>query len=366
MKRIRSKILLGCVVTDIVMVFLLLLGTGFLGNAQGAARNELVIQGWGGAKTEAEKKAFFDPFTKETGIKIIPVEAAGDLWGKVAAQVKSKNIEWDLVSGYDYAGVKAAAEKGLLEKVDYKIVTRSKELVAGSTKEWGLGQEINSVCIGYNHKKFSGDNYPKTWADFFDVKKFPGPRAMNNFGAHAYNLLAALMADGVPPDKLIPMDLDRAFRKLDQVKPSVKLWYTSGGQLTQGLISEEVVLGAVFDGRAKVAISMGAPVKLNFNQGFFMINYWAVVKDTPNKNMAMKFLNSICDPERQAVWSGIIKYSCTNPKFIQYLPPAEQRDHAVHADNLKVQVPVTDDKVIDWLAKNDSMITEKWNAWLSK
>jgi putative spermidine/putrescine transport system substrate-binding protein len=366
MRKLRLRAFCNFAAFFFIIVSLVLLGNVSQSSAQGARSKELVIQGWGGAKTEAEKKAFFDPFTKETGIKIIPVEAAGDLWGKVAAQVKSKNIEWDLVSGYDYAGVKAAAEKGLIEKIDYKIVTQSKELVAGSAKEWGLGQEINSVCIGYNHKKFPGNNYPKTWADFFDVKKFPGPRAMNNFGAHAYNLLAALMADGVPPDKLIPIDLDRAFKKLDQIKPSVKLWYTSGGQLTQALISEEVVLGAVFDGRAKVAISMGAPVKLNFSQGFFMINYWAVVKDTPNKNIAMKFLNSICDPERQAIWSGIIKYSSTNPKFIQYLPPAEQRDHAVHPDNLKVQVPVTDDKVIDWLAKNDAMITEKWNAWLSK
>jgi putative spermidine/putrescine transport system substrate-binding protein len=365
MRTIWTKVLVSSFLVCFVVASLVLMDGSFR-SVQAAAANELVVQGWGGTKSEAEKKAFFDPFTKETGIKIIPVEAGGDLWGKVAAQVNSKNIEWDLVSGFDYSGTRAAGEKGLLEKIDYAIVTRAKELVSGSMREWGMGQELNTVCIAYNYKKFTGDKYPKSWADIFDVKKFPGPRAMNNFGAHNYNILAALLADGVPPDKLIPMDMDRAFKKLDQVKSSVKLWYTSGSQLQQGLMSEEVTLGAVFDGRTLVAISDGAPVKLNFNQGLFMINYWAVVKGAPHKEAALKFLNFICRPEQQAIFSSIIKYSSANPKFIQSIPADKQKDYVVHPDNFKRIIPITSDKDIDWLAKNDAMITERWNAWLSK
>jgi putative spermidine/putrescine transport system substrate-binding protein len=331
-----------------------------------AAPNELVIQGWGGAKTEAEKKAFFDTFTKETGIKIVSVDAGGDMWGKVAAQVKSKNIEWDIVSGQDYPSVEAAAAKGLLEKLDYNKIPAAKELIPGSVKEYGMGQEINSVCIAYNYKKFAGDNYPKSWADFFDTNKFPGPRAMNNFGAPAVNLMIALLAEGVAPDKLIPIDIDRAFKKLDQIKPHVKLWFTSGSQLTQGLLNEEIVLATAWDGRAKVAMNLGAPVRLEFNQGLFFICYWNIVKGTPNLELAYKFFNHICKAELQAIYTQGIGYSSANPKSVEFLPAEVKKYQAVLPENLKKQIVIMAPDDLEWLSKNDGIINEKWNAWVSK
>lgn len=365
MKKNWVEVFISNFLISFLAASLILTGYLFPGTLQAAGSKELVVRSAGGAKTEAEKKAFFDPFTKETGIKVIPVEVGGDMWGKVAAQIKSKHVEWDLVSGYEYSSLMAAGEKGFLEKVDYKTIPKAKELIPGSVKEWGLAQEINVVCVGYNYKKF-GDNYPKSWGDFFDVNKFPGPRAMNNFGAHTFNILAALLADGVSPDRLVPIDFERAFKKLDQIKPSVKLWYTSGDQLMQALMKEEVTLGAVFDGRAKVAKSLGAPVKLEFNQGLLLLCYWSVIKGAPNKDAAMEFLNFICRAENQAIWSNMIGYSSTNPKFIQYLSQDVQKDQAVHPENLSKLVPITANKDLEWLAKNYAMITERWNVWLSK
>ena len=36
------------------------------------------------------------------------------------------------------------------------------------------------------------------------------------------------MADGVAPDKLYPLDVDRAFKKLEEIKPNITVWWTSG------------------------------------------------------------------------------------------------------------------------------------------
>lgn len=367
MRKIWGELLLSSFLVGFVAVSLVLMGDGFIGNAEGAGTKELVVQTPGGLHGETHRRAFFEPFTKETGIKIVEtVTGPGELWGKVAAQVKSGNIEWDVVGGHDYSGVLMAVKGGLLEEIDYSVIPMAKELIPAAVKKWGLGKEVNVICVGYNTNKFPGDNHPKSWVDFFDVKKFPGPRTMNNFGGHLYNILAALLADGVPPDKLIPIDFDRAFKKLDQIKPHVKLWFTSGDQLIQALLEEQVHVGAVFDGRAKVAKSMGAPIAFGWDKGIFLLTYWNVVKGAPHKDAAMQFLNFVCRPELQAIWTKHLGYSTPNPKSVNYLSATAQKDQAVYPDNFKQEIEILTDKTIPWLGEHNSEITERWNAWLSK
>ena len=52
----------------------------------------------------------------------------------------------------------------------------------------------------------------------------------------------ALLADGVPADKLYPIDMDRAFHKLDEIKPHITVWWTTGAQPAQLLLDKEVVM----------------------------------------------------------------------------------------------------------------------------
>lgn len=366
MKKLSSKNLFSHFVICFAGVSLLMLFGCLVSGALAGQDNELIIQTWGGAKATAEKHAFYDPFTEETGIKITLVEASGDTMGKVAAQVRSGNIEWDLISGYPYPQVEGGAKRGLLEEIDYSIVTNTKDLIPGSVKKWGLGQELNAVVLAYNTNTWPGDNHPKSWADFFDVKKFPGPRTMNNWGAPEDNLIPALLADGVPPDKVVPIDYDRAFKKLDQIKPHVKVWFTSGDQLIKSLQSEEVVLGAVWDGRAKYAKQYGAPIELVWDQGLFYICYWNVVKGAPHKKAAMQFLNFICRPELQAIFTNYIWYSSANEKSVRFLHPSVQKEQAIYPDNLKKMIRSPDDKTGPWLAEHMDEMNEKFDTWLQK
>jgi putative spermidine/putrescine transport system substrate-binding protein len=366
MKKIGSKFQFSIFAIFVAILSLTMMIVGFPTGAQAGQDNELVIQSWGGAEATAEKEAFYDPFTEKTGIKITFVEAAGDTLGKVAAQVRSGNVEWDLINGYGLPQVLDAARKGLLEKIDYSIVTDTKDLMPGSVTEYGLGQEVDTVMLAYNTHKWPGDNHPRTWADFFDVKKFPGPRTMSNWGTPEDNLICALLADGVPPDKLVPIDYDRAFKKLDQIKPYVKVWYTSGDQLIKILQDEEVVLAQAFDGRAKYAKQYGAPINLTWNQGIFFICYWNVVKGAPHKKAAMQFLNFICRPELQAIWTNYIWYSSANRKSLKFLPPYVQKDQAVYPDNLKKLIRVPNDKTVAWLAAHMDEMNEKFNSWLMR
>ena len=76
-----------------------------------------------------------------------------------------------------------------------------------------------------------------------------------------------LLADGVPADKLYPLDLDRAFKKLDEIKPHITVWWTSGAQSAQLLNDGEVDMVMAWNGRVSALTKEGAKVAFTYNQG---------------------------------------------------------------------------------------------------
>jgi putative spermidine/putrescine transport system substrate-binding protein len=331
-----------------------------------AERDHLVVQTWGGKLAEAQEKAFFEPFSKLTGIKVIGVEAGTSVGGKLAAMQRSKNIEWDIITA-DYESYNTKYyNKGFLEEVDYSVVTNTGDLVPGSKKVWGVAQYLEGVCLVYNTKAFPEGKQPKSYKDFFDVENFPGPRAMHNWGGPSDNLSIALMADGLSPDECLPIDFKRAFEIMNRVKPHIKVWYTSGAQLVQALLDEEVVMAISTDGRAKSAISMGAPINIEWNQSFYYLAYNCVVKNSPMKDAAMKLLKFCNRPEQQAIFTQIIGYTGANPKAVQYLPAELQKSQSTHPDNINKVFNFMTIKNAQWAIDNVETVDEKWNSWIAK
>src|SRR5262245_40129245 len=87
--------------------------------ARAQSKNELVFVGFGGTYQEGQTKAMFEPFEKETGIKV--VQTTGVDLAKLRAQVQSKNVEWDFISIPDRLRYTAVRD-GLLMPLDYKVI----------------------------------------------------------------------------------------------------------------------------------------------------------------------------------------------------------------------------------------------------
>src|SRR5690606_34475398 len=105
--------------------------------------------------------------------------------------------------------------------------------------DYFAGCNVFAVVLAYRTDAFEdkGKQPPQSWADFFDTKKFPGRRAMRK---HPFDTIEqALLADGVPLDKLYPLDFDRAYKKLDTIKNVIDVWWTGGAQTSQLLKSGE-------------------------------------------------------------------------------------------------------------------------------
>src|SRR5690606_30653674 len=157
----------------------------------------------------------------------------------------SGKISWDVME-MEYNSAITMAEKGLLGEIDFSIVDKNK-IVDETYFDHGVAAVFNTMVICYDAEKF-GDNPPKTWKDFFDVERFPGPRCIPKYMNGI--LEGALLADGVTPDQLYPIDLDRALKKIAQLLPHVTSVWGSGAESQQVMMDGDAVMGVIWGTRA--------------------------------------------------------------------------------------------------------------------
>ncbi len=203
---------------------------GAMGFATAAsAAEQITFVSQGGAYQQAQTVAILDPSAKKLGITINQ-DSIPDAWPAIKTQVGSGKPIWDVVdtpTGYCLRG----GEQGLIEKLDFSKMPNAAAMPEAYRSPYSVSYEFYSSVLAYSQKTFPKDA-PNSWADFWDVKKFPGRRALRDHPIAT--LEAALMADGVAPDKLYPLDVDRAFKKLEEIKPNVTAWWTSGAQEARG------------------------------------------------------------------------------------------------------------------------------------
>lgn len=279
----------------------------FTGQARAAGEITFVSQG--GAYQEAQTRAILDPAAELLGITVHQ-DSSPDAWPVIKTQGATGKPVWDVVDTPTKDCIRGG-EQGLIEKLDFAKIPNAAGIPAAYKTPYSVPYEFYSSVLAYNKTKF-GDNPPKSWADFWDVKKFPGARALRNHPLAT--LEAALLADGVAPDKLYPLDVDRAFRKLEEIKPHIAVWWTSGGQSAQLLSDGEVDMEMAWNGRVSSVMKEGADVGFTYNQGFLQETSLCILKNAPNLETAVKFVNAAISPEIQANFPSYIDYGPGNPE----------------------------------------------------
>jgi putative spermidine/putrescine transport system substrate-binding protein len=319
-----------------------------------AQTRTVYVNTWGGSWTAAEEAAFFKPFTAQTGIQVRTVAPVS--FAKLKAQVQSGSYEWDITAIAQGDQLRADRE-GLLEPIDWSIVKKDK-LFPNAVYANGLAYCALGTNLAYRKDKFPPGGL-RSWADFWDVKKFPGARAMLNNAVRA--LTFALVADGVALDKVYPMDVERAFRKLDQIKPHIKVWWTQGNQSQQLMRDGEVDAMVMWNARASELRQQGLPVELVWNGATITTTMWCVAKGAPNRTLAWEFLQFAVQAKPQADFANRLYYGPTNPEAFKLIPDEVARQLPTYRENAKVTVKP--DSV--WEADNSAKIQERFTQWLA-
>jgi putative spermidine/putrescine transport system substrate-binding protein len=309
-----------------------------------ADSKQLVLVNWGGDAIKAYDAAYGQPFLKETGITV-KEDGSGPTEGAIAAQAKSGKPTWDLVDVDPFSAL-TLGKQGMMEPIDYKVVDKSK-MRPGFGWDYAASTYFFSYVIAYDSKKY-GDQAPTGMADFFDVKKFPGKRSMFKWGSSMWE--AALLADGVAPDKLYPLDLKRAHEKIKAFKENVVSFWGGGAESQSVLLGGDASMAIVWNTRgALIEQDSGGQIKFIWDQGLLSPGALAVLKNNPGgRENAMKFIASAQDPQRQLVIFDMLAQGPANPATDALIPADKKRFNCVDPANMAKQIPLN----MDWYAEH--------------
>ena len=310
-----------------------------LTSAADAQQNgKIVYLGIGGATQEALRKAYFEPFAKETGIQV--VEDTGLSPERIQAEVQSGHPTID-VTNISTAAYETLLAKDLLAPIDYKYYEPAdlKSMPEGTMRgKFSVSTSYTSLGMSFSTAAFpEGKPQPNSWADFWDVKTFPGKRTMPFCGVLEGDWPlpeAALLADGVPADKLYPLDIPRAIKKLKQLSPDV-IWWRNTSQHGKYLVTQEAVMAMNSVGRTNALMDQGAPVKYVWNGAQTFSSKWIVMKGGPNYDNTMRFLAFVAHPDRQIELAKLIGYAPINPRAYDVMDKAAAARLVTYPDNFK-------------------------------
>jgi len=282
----------------------------------------VIVHDGGGAMGVAQRKAYSEPFEAATGIKVVHqagvpagVQRAAILAGAPKHDVA--NISGGALDGFVQENLLTAIDYGWWEKADRD----SYDVVPAST--YAVPAMLYSMLTVFDRSRFK-DKAPGSWADIWNVRDFPGRRSLAA-GANAADgatFEIALMADGVPPEKLYPLDWERALRSLDRLRADVVKWWANGAESVQLLVDKQSAAGSAWNGRVDGANDQGATLGTSWNQGILQWAGWAVPKGAANVENAMKYIAFMSLPEPQARFSELITYGPTNARAFGFMTPA--------------------------------------------
>jgi len=326
-----------------------------------AAARELTVTAWGGSSQAAQKKIYYEAFMSKSGVKLLEDSWSGGI-GILRTKVQGGNANWDVVQVEADEAV-LGCDEGLFEKLDWKMLGGKEAFIKGAATDCAVGSVVWTTGLVYDGNRFKDG--PQTWADFWDVAKFPGKRTMRK-GAK-YTLEAALMADGVAPADVYkvlrtPAGVDRAFKKLDALKPHI-VWWTAGSQPPQLLASGEVVMGDAYFSRVLAANKAdGRNFKVVWPASVYAIDFWVILKGSPNKEQAMQLVTFMTRPENQKQFPPLALQGITSIEAGKQIDVAVVPSIPTSPDNLRVALPLD----VEFWVDNTDQLNQRFNAWASK
>jgi putative spermidine/putrescine transport system substrate-binding protein len=328
------------------------LATPVNANAQAESKT-VVFAGWGGNIERAQREIYFNSFEKETGIKVVDVPDLN--FAKLKAMVDAGDAQWDVVQALG-AWVPQGTQANLWEPLDFKVVQRD-GVPAALVDKFALGNSTYGIILAYNTKSVAGKP-PVSWASFWDVAGNPGRRGL--FDGPRYTLEAALLADGVQPSKLYPLDVERAFKSLDKIKDNIHVWWKQWPQVPVLLSSQELAMSLTSNTRiVSVRKEEKAPLDIVWKDGLMTVDYLAVPRGAKNRANAMKLIEWMNDPKRQAELAKLTGIGPGNSKAFNYLSAGE-KDGLASYHYQKGELALYDNA---WWGTNEQAVTQQWNTW---
>ncbi|MDA7947476.1 MAG: polyamine ABC transporter substrate-binding protein [Hyphomicrobiaceae bacterium] len=334
--------------------------------------DKLTVASWGGAYGESQRRAYFTPFQSESGIEIEAVSHNGKF--DALDPENTDRPEWDVID-VSADAIDRACQDGWLEKVDITQLsaandgTRAQDdFFPDSLHECGIPSVAWSSAIVFDKRAFK-KRTPNSAKDFFDVKRFPGKRALPR-GAK-YSLELALLADGVEPDEVYSVlatddGVEQAFRKLETIRDHI-VWWNRANEPLSLLEKQQVAIAVAFNGRIFSAIvGKTRPFGIIWDGQVFDLDLWAIPKGTPNAKAALDFIAFATQPAQLAQQAGWFPYGPMRKSAVEMVGRHPEVDVDMSAfiptskPNFKRALRLNS----SWWQENEDRMKDRFKVWL--
>jgi putative spermidine/putrescine transport system substrate-binding protein len=325
-----------------------------LGGTASAQARPMNFLTWGGRFGTGVRRAFSDPFTARTSIVVNDITPYN--FGRFVTALQNNNPEnFDLAWFSDEIEPARAGGMGLLEKLDYSLLPNAAKGLPSARQEFGVSPYVTTYQVGYRTDRWP--TRPESWADFWNVQRYPGPRSL---GTSVMGVLeAALMADGVAPAALYPLDEDRAFRKLTEIKRHVRLFHptTAAQPMRQMLYQGDIAMTLSWSADFIAQRAAGRPIDVIWNGGFYFSPSVGIARGSPFVRQAHAYLDQFF--QEQSLLTFVREWPTTPVvEAVAAAMTEQERQHtaAGHLDRM-----VNLDR--DFYLRNQTRLQERYDAW---
>lgn len=324
------------------------------GDASSSAGTELsgdiIWADYGGPTNESRQIAYFDGFYDETGVEVISTSIEDAVYHSI---LEGGSPDYDVFQ----AGASEALpyEENLLE-----VPAESQgDLLPVEMQPYYMGGFFFGIAQGWLTETYP-DGGPQDWADFFDTETYPGKRAWPGApGSFDSSYEIALLADGVAPEDIYPIDFERATAKLDSIRDDL-VFYQSYPETQQLLTSGSVAIAVTVTGQFQALINAGEDVTIQWNQAFSVPSGFVASSIVDNPNEVLALAAWMNDPENQAVFTERTGYGPVNSEVFDYLSE-EVAANVVNAPDHTNLVTYDD----TWRGENYEDLVNNYTAWLA-
>lgn len=304
------------------------------GDAAAQAARQLVMVNWGGLANQGFGNNYGDPFVAANPGWRVVQDSTGPSAGRIRSMVESGRVTWDLC---DSSATSAVLLGGLnlLNRIDYNIVKRDDVIGPTFAMDYGAAPYSFSSVLVYDSSKFP--EAPTSWADFWNLQKFPGTRLLRRDATCV--LEAAAMAAGKDPANLYPLDVRTAMAKVREIRRNLVFW-NGGAESEQFIRTGEAVMGQIWHTRASVLEKeSNGRFKFIWNQGILQPGIMVSPRGNPGGEMVQRLLASmLAGAEKQVELLKFLGNGPTNPRAATAVPEEFKRFNPTEPANARVQV----------------------------
>jgi len=325
------------------------------GGGGGDPTGPLTWVSYGGAFQDDQIAAWQEPATERTGITFENVSPYDN--AQLQAMVEAGNVVWDITTPGGTFNVLHCGE--LFEELDPDVV-KPEDFVEGTQAgPCSAPVYVYGNIFSYDADVFT-DEVPTEADDFFDTKRFPGPRVI--YDSENVGLLEfALYADGVAPEDMYPLDLDRAFDKLDTIRDSL-IFAPTLGAASQMLVDGQAVMTQLVTARTITTVRDGVNLQPVWDFTSYGAGTLAIPKGSPNAELANEAIAAVLTEDSAIAYA---ERTGTAPALVSVTPDEIDYDEDAARFNIFSDeergtiAPINE----EYWAEHYEEITKRWNSW---